>query len=274
MYPSDYGYATSGGTNTVREVKEKQVPALDDEFAKDVSEFDTLKDLKADLKKKITAEREESAQRAFEDALMDQVAENITADVPDAMVDAQARQYLDNFKMQLMQQGINYDDYMKTTGMEESKLIDDAKEPALKQVRMDLAMAAIIKAENIDATDEEVEAEFQKMADQYGMELETVKKYITADQVKDQLRSRKAIAVVADSATAAKPEKKSAKKAEADDGEKTAEEGEKKPAKKTAKKTTKKAESAGEAEEGEKKPAKKTTRKTAKKEEETQETAE
>ena len=277
-FPEDYHKDLAGKAVVfkvkVREVKEKQVPALDDEFAKDVSEFDTLKDLKADLKKKITAEREESAQRAFEDALMDQGAENITADVPDAMVDAQARQYLDNFKMQLMQQGINYDDYMKTTGMEESKLIDDAKEPALKQVRMDLAMAAIIKAENIDATDEEVEAEFQKMADQYGMELDTVKKYITADQVKDQLRSRKAIAVVADSATAAKPEKKSAKKAEADDGEKTAEEGEKKPAKKTAKKTTKKAESAGEAEEGEKKPAKKTTRKTAKKEEETQETAE
>ena len=87
--------------------------ALDDEFAKDVSEFDTLKDLKADLKKKITAEREETAKRAFEDALMEQVADNITADVPDAMVEAQARQYLDNFKMQLAQQGIQYDQYMK-----------------------------------------------------------------------------------------------------------------------------------------------------------------
>ena len=98
--------------------------------------------------------------------------------------------------MQLAQQGIQYDQYMKATGMDEAKLIEDAKEPALKQVRMDLAMAAIIKEENIDATDEEVEAEFQKMADQYGMDLETVKKYLHADQVKDQLKSQKAIAVV------------------------------------------------------------------------------
>ena len=215
-FPEDYHKDLAGKAVVfkvkVHEVKEKEVPALDDEFAKDVSEFDTLKDLKADLKKKITAEREETAKRAFEDALMEQVADNITADVPDAMVEAQARQYLDNFKMQLAQQGIQYDQYMKATGMDEAKLIEDAKEPALKQVRMDLAMAAIIKEENIDATDEEVEAEFQKMADQYGMDLETVKKYLHADQVKDQLKSQKAIAVVVDSATAAKPEKKTAKK--------------------------------------------------------------
>ena len=95
---------------------------------------------------------------------------------------------------------------------DEAQLLADAKEPALKQVRMDLAMAAIIKEENIDATDEEVEAEFQRMADQYGMDLETVKKYLQAEQVKDQLKSQKAIAVVVDSATAVKAEKKPAKK--------------------------------------------------------------
>ena len=248
----------------VHEVKEKEVPAMDDEFAKDVSEFDTLKELKADLKKKITAEREETVKRAFEDALMEQVAENITADVPDAMVEAQSRQFLDNFKMQLAQQGLQYDQYMKATGMDEAQLLADAKEPALKQVRMDLAMAAIIKEENIDATDEEVEAEFQRMADQYGMDLETVKKYLQAEQVKDQLKSQKAIAVVVDSATAVKaekkPAKKTAKKAEDAEGEEATEE---KPAKKT---TRKKADEDGE----EKKPAKKATKKAAaKKEEET-----
>ena len=128
------------------------------------------------------------------------------------MVEAQSRQFLDNFKMQLAQQGLQYDQYMKATGMDEAQLLADAKEPALKQVRMDLAMAAIIKEENIDATDEEVEAEFQRMADQYGMDLETVKKYLQAEQVKDQLKSQKAIAVVVDSATAVKAEKKPAKK--------------------------------------------------------------
>ena len=267
-FPEDYHEDLAGKAVVfkvkVHEVKEKEVPALDDEFAKDVSEFDTLKDLKADLKKKIAAEREETVKRAFEDALMEQVAENITADVPDAMVEAQSRQFLDNFKMQLAQQGLQYDQYMKATGMDEAQLLADAKEPALKQVRMDLAMAAIIKEENIDATDEEVEAEFQRMADQYGMDLETVKKYLQAEQVKDQLKSQKAIAVVVDSATAVKaekkPAKKTAKKAEDAEGEEAAEE---KPAKKT---TRKKADEDGE----EKKPAKKATKKAAaKKEEET-----
>ena len=222
-FPEDYHADLAGKAVVfkvkVHEVKEKEVPALDDEFAKDVSEFDTLKDLKADLKKKITEERQKAANQAFEDALMEQVAANITADIPDAMVENQARQFLDNFKMQIAQQGIPYDQYLKMTGMEESKLLADAKEPAERQVRMDLAMAAIIKAENLEATDEEVEAEFQKLADQYNMDLEMVKKYLQPEQIRDQVISRKdqiltqkAVAVVVDSATATKPEKKTAKK--------------------------------------------------------------
>ena len=166
-------------------------------------------------------------------------------------------------------------------------MLADAKEPALKQVRMDLAMAAIIKEENIDATDEEVEAEFQRMADQYGMDLETVKKYLQAEQVKDQLKSQKAIAVVVDmkrdlrlrkaselvmaeAKVGEAPKKEEAeekpkkttrkKKAESAEGEEAA--AEEKP-KKT---TRKKADEDGE----EKKPAKKATKKAAaKKEEET-----
>ena len=250
-FPEDYHADLAGKAVVfkvkVHEVKEKEVPELDDEFAKDVSEFDTLKELKADLKKKITEERQKDADRAFEDALMEQVAANITADIPDAMVETQARQFLDNFKMQIAQSGIPYDQYMKMTGMDEGKLLEDAKEPALRQVRMDLAVAAIIKAENLEATDEEVEAEFQKLAEQYSMDIEMVKKYLQADQVKDQLISQKAVAVVVDSATATKPEKKTTKKAakkSEDDAE--AAEGEEKPAKKPAakKKTTKKAEEA------------------------------
>ena len=244
-FPEDYHADLAGKAVVfkvkVHEVKEKEVPEMDDEFAKDVSEFDTLKELKADLKKKITEERQKDADRAFEDALMEQVAANITADVPDAMIETQARQFLDNFKMQIAQSGIPYDQYMKMTGMDEAQLLADAKEPAERQVRMDLAVAAIIKAENLDATDEEVEAEFKRLAEQYGMELDMVKKYLQADQVKDQLISQKAVAVVVDSATATKPEKKAAKKS-TKKTEETAE-GEEKPAKKpAAKKTTKKAE--------------------------------
>ena len=195
----------------VHEVKEKEVPVMDDEFAKDVSEFDTLKELKADLKKKITEERQKAADRAFEDALMEQAAANITAEIPDAMVETQTRQFVDNFKAQIAQQGFPFEQYLQMTGMTEQQLMDEAKEPALRQVRMDLTVEAIIKAENLEATDEEVEAEITKMAEQYGMDVETVKKYLAAEQVKDQIVSQKAIAVVVDSATAI-VEKKAAKK--------------------------------------------------------------
>ena len=238
----------------VHEVKEKEVPAMDDEFAKDVSEFDTLKDLKADLKKKITEERQKDADRVFEENLMNQVADNITVDVPDVMVDNQARQYLDNFKAQISRQ-FPYEEYKKMTGMDDEKLLADAKEPALRQVKMDLAVAAIIKAENIEASDEDVEAEYKKMAEQFGMDVDMVKKYLVKEQVQDQLLSQKAVAVVVDSATAEKP-KKAAKKEEAAEGE------EKKP----AKKTTKKAEAADGEEKPKKAPAKKAAKKEAEKE--------
>ena len=223
----------------VHEVKEKEAPALDDEFAKDVSEFDTLKDLKADLKKKITEERQREADRAFENALMEKVAENIAADIPDAMVETQCRQFLDNFKMQIAQSGIPYDQYLKMSGMTEEQLLADAKEPATRQVRVDLAVAAIIKAEDIQVTDEDVEAEYQKLAEQYGMDLELVKKYLPADQTREQLANQKAVDVVVKNATATKPEKPAAKKKTKKSEENAEDEGEKKPA---AKKTSKKAE--------------------------------
>ena len=230
-FPEDYHADLAGKAVVfkvkVNEVKAKEVPELDDEFAKDVSEFDTLKDLKADLKKQITEERQKDADRAFEDAVMEQAAANITAEIPDAMVETQCRQFLDNFKMQIAQQGIPYEQYMQITGMDEAKLLEDAKEPALRQVKMDLTVAAIIKAENLDATDEEVEAEYKKLAEQYNMDIEMVKKYLPAEQIKDQLVSQKAVAVVVDSANVV------VKKA---------------PAKKTTKKTTKKADAEAEVE--------------------------
>ena len=256
-FPEDYHADLTGKAVVFKvkchEVKEKEVPVLDDEFAKDVSEFDTLNELKADLEKKITEEREKDAQRGFEDALMEQVAGGITADIPDAMVEGQARQFLENFRTQIAQQGIPYDQYMQMTGMSEAKLLEDAKEPALRQVKMDLAVMAIIKAENIEAGDEDVEEEYKKMAEQFGMDVEMVKKYIQADQVKDQICSRRAVEIVRESATAVKPEEAAAP-ASAEE-EKPAEEA--KP-KRTRKKKTESAE--GETAE-EKKPARKPRKK-------------
>ena len=235
----------------VNEVKEKQTPALDDEFAKDVSEFETLKELKDDTKAKITAEREQSAKIAFENALLEKVAGDIKADIPEVMIEEQCRRFLDEFKQRLQAQGIPYDQYCKMTGMDEAKFLEDGREPAVRQVKMDLAIAAIIKAENLDVTDEEIEEKYKSMAEQYGMELDMLKKYLDAPTVRNQLLNEKAIAVVVDSAKAEKPTK----------AEKTEGEEEKKPAKKTAKK-------AAEGEEEKKPAAKKTTKKAAEGEEE------
>ena len=224
----------------VNEVKEKQIPALDDEFAKDVSEFETLKELKDDIKAKIAAEREQSVKIAFENALLEKVAGDIEADIPDAMIDEQCRRFLEEFKQRLQAQGIPYDQYCKMTNMDETKFMEDGKEPATRQVKMDLAIAAIIKAENLDVTDEEVEEKYKSMAEQYGMELEMLKKYLDAPTVREQLLNEKAVAVVVDSAKAEKAEGEEEKKPAAKKTTKKAAEGEaeKKPA---AKKTTKKA---------------------------------
>ena len=192
----------------VNEVKVKELPAIDDEFAKDVSEFDTLKELKADIKKKMIEERTTAAQRAFEDVLMTKVAEGVKADIPEEMIELQAQQLVDGFKQQLAAQGIPYDQYLKMTGMEEAKIMADAKEPAANQVKMDLAIRAIIKAEGLEVSDEEVEAEMKNVADKYGMDLDTVKKYLRSEDVKEQVMREKVIKVVADSAKAVAPEAK------------------------------------------------------------------
>ena len=189
----------------VNEVKVKELPAIDDEFAKDVSEFDTLKELKADIKKKMIEERTTAAQRAFEDVLMTKVAEGVKADIPEEMIELQAQQLVDGFKQQLAAQGIPYDQYLKMTGMEEAKIMADAKEPAANQVKMDLAIRAIIKAEGLEVSDEEVETEMKNVADKYGMDLDTVKKYLRSEDVKEQVMREKVIKVVADSAKAVAP---------------------------------------------------------------------
>ena len=276
-FPEDYTADLAGKPVVfhvkINEVKVKEVPALDDEFAKDVSEFDTLKDLKADIKKKLTEERESAAQRGFEDTLMQKVADSVKADIPDEMVEAQAEQMMENFKQQMASQGIPFDQYLKMTGATAEAFKAQAMEPALGQVKMDLAVAAIVKKEKLDASEEEIEAEMKKIADQYGMDLDTVKKYLRTEDVKDQLVREKAIKLVADNATATAPKAEKAAKAEKTEAEekkptakkapaKKAEDGEKKPAAKKA--------PAKKAEDGEKKPAAKKApaKKPAKKTEE------
>lgn len=209
-FPEDY-HADLAGKDVVfhvkvNAIKVKEIPELDDEFAKDVSEFDTIDELKKDVEQKLTEERENAAKRAFEDAVITKVADNMTADIPDAMIEEQARRFVENFKMQIQSQGIPVDQYMKMTNMSDEKLLEDAKTPALGQVKVDLAVAAIIKAEGIEATDEDVEAEYAKMAEQYGMSVEDVRKYLDDGVVKEQVCRNKAIDLVTAAAVAVKPE--------------------------------------------------------------------
>lgn len=223
----------------VNEVKEKQVPAIDDEFAKDVSEFDTLKDLKADIKKKLTAERTESAQRAFEDVLMAKVAEGIEADIPEEMVELQAERMMEQFKQQLASQGIPFDQYLKMTNTAEADFRKQAQGPAADQVKMNLAVEAIIKAEGLEASDEDVESEMKSVAEKYGMDLDAVKKYLRPEDVKEQVIREKVVKLVADSAVAVAPaEEKAELEAEGEVVEKKA--AKKAPAKKPAKKDAEK----------------------------------
>ena len=198
----------------VNEVKAKEVPAIDDEFAKDVSEFETLKEFKADLKAKITAERKEAAQHAFEDALMQQVANNVECEIPEEMIAVQAENMLNNFKQQLASQGIPFEQYLQMTGTTEADFKAQAEGPATEQVKMDLAIEAIVKAEGLEATDEDVEENLKSVAEKYGMDLEMVRKYLPAEQVKEQVIREKVIKVVADSAIAVAPVKEEETKEE------------------------------------------------------------
>ena len=150
-------------------------------------------------------DREAAAQRAFEDALMQKVADGIQADIPDEMVDVQAQQMMENFQQQLAAQGIPFDQYLAMTGMTMDIMREQAKAAAVQQVRMDLAVAALVKAENLEATAQEIEDELKTVADKYGMDLDTIKKYLPEADVREQVLRSKAIKAVADAAVAVAP---------------------------------------------------------------------
>ena len=254
-FPEDYHEELAGKAVVfhvkLHEVKEHQAPAVDDEFAKDVSEFDTLDEFKADLAKKLTERREATAQREFESALLEQVVENMEVEIPDAMVDMRVDEMVEDYARRISSQGIPFEQYLQMTGMTLDALKSQAKPNALRQVQVDLALGAIAEAEKIAVTEEEIEKEYASLAETYGMDVEKVKAAVPASGVVHDLTMKKATEVVFSSAKVGK-----AKKAED-------EEGEKKPAKKTTR--AKKA----EGEEAEKKPAaKKTTKKAEAKTEE------
>ncbi|MTR49654.1 trigger factor [Pseudoflavonifractor sp. BIOML-A11] len=261
-FPEDY-HAELAGKSVVfhvklHEVKEKQAPVVDDEFAKDVSEFETLADLKKDLGEKLKERREAQAKSDFENALMEQVVANMEGEIPDAMVEHRADQMVDDYARRITSQGIPFENYLQMMGMTAADFKKQAMEGALHQVQGDLALGAIVEAEKIEVSDEEKEAEYARLAEQYSMDVEQIKAAVPVEDLEKQLKTKKAAEVVYSTAKAGKaPAKKAAKKAEESD------EGEEKPKKKAAPK--KKAEEPAEGEEKPKKkaaPKKKTEPKT------------
>ena len=210
-FPEDYGAKELAGAPVVfkvkvQEVKEKEEPVLDDEFAKDVSEFDTLDAFKADLAEKLKKRREDAAQHAFENALMEQVVAIMEVEIPEAMVDYEADKLVNNYAQRVTAQGISFDQYLTIMGMTMEQMKEQAKDSARKQIQSDLALGAIVEAEKLEVTDEEADAEIKKLAGEYKMEEEAVRKALILDDLKKDMCRRKAAELVFSTGVAAAKE--------------------------------------------------------------------
>lgn len=201
-FPEDYHSADLAGKEAtfkvkVNEVKRKSLPALDDEFAKDVSEFETLDELKADIKNKLEKKAEEDKENYERQAVIEKVAENATIEIPEIMIESEVDHMMKDFEQRLSYQGINLDLYYQFSGLDEEKLREQMKEEASKRVRNSLTLEAISKAENVEVTDEEVEEEINSLADMYKRPVEEIRQFFAGrDQlegIKNDIRIRKTI---------------------------------------------------------------------------------
>ncbi len=230
-FPEEYGAEDLAGKEAVfkiklHEIKLRELPEIDDEFAKDVSEFDTLDELKADLKAKALAQKERFADEEVENDLVQQIVDSIKGEIPEAMFESRLNQSVEEFAYRLQMQGLDLDTYLKYSNTS----IDDFKATfrpqAEGQVKFRLALEKIVELEKIEATEEELNARFEEMAKQYGMEVDAVKNAVPSSELAKDVAVSKAIDLVKASAVITEVEKKTEKKA----------------AKKTTKKTTKKTE--------------------------------
>ena len=221
-FPEDYHADLAGKAVVfhvkVNEVKEAQAPEVDDEFAKDVSEFETLADFRKSLGDKLLERRQAQAKADFENAVLEQLVENMECEVPDGMVERQTDQLMEDYAMRLRSQGITLENYMTMMGMTPEAMRASAKPSALKQVQIELALTAVAQAENIQVSDEECDAEAAKLAEQYNMPLEQVKSTVAVESLRKDLTLRKANDLVLSSAKEGK--KKAAPKKTEEDGEK------------------------------------------------------
>ncbi|XCP86816.1 trigger factor [Roseburia hominis] len=196
-FPEDYHAEELKGKDAVfkcivHEIKTKELPELDDEFASEVSEFDTLEEYKADVKAKLKESKAAEGKRKQEDQAVEALIEASQMDIPEAMIETQSRQMVDDFAQRLMQQGLNMEQYMQFTGMTAEKMLAEMRPQAEKRIKTRLVLEAVAKAENIEISDEKLDAEIAKMAEAYQMEADKLKEYM-GDREKEQMKEDMAV---------------------------------------------------------------------------------
>ena len=187
----------------VKKIEAKELPELDDDFAKDVSEFDTLAEYKEHVKTNLVEKKENEAKHAKEDAAVDKIIENAQMDIPEAMLETQCRQMLDDFSRRMQSQGLSMDQYFQFTGMTAEKMMEDMKPQALKRIQTRLVLEKVAEVENIQPTEEEVNEEISKMAEAYKMEADKLKELLgerELEQMKKDMAVQKAVTLLADAA--------------------------------------------------------------------------
>lgn len=204
-FPEDYGAENLAGKEVVfkiklHEIKVKELPELDDEFVKDVSEFNTVDEYKADVKAKITERREKDADNKVEQALVDALLANTEVDIPACMIEQEIDGYIRDYEYRLTSQGGSLDMYFKYTGMTMEQLRENFRADAEKQVKTRLALSKIVKTEKIKALKKDIEAEYKKIASGYNVDIETVKSSIPEDSLSEDIVLRKAVDLVKENA--------------------------------------------------------------------------
>ena len=215
-FPEDYKADLAGKAVVfhvkVNKVTATNVPAKDDEFAKDVSEFDTLDALKADIRAKAEEQAQKQIDSAFEQACVDKAAENTTVEMPKALSEAELDNQMERFGYQLQMSGYSMDAYAKMMGGDMNTMRNAFRPAAEKQAKINVTLTKIVEAEGIEVSDDDVAAEYESMAKQYELELDKIKEMVAAEEIKSNLEIRKAVKVIVDSAVAVAPKKEAAEK--------------------------------------------------------------
>ena len=217
-FPEDYHKDLAGKAVVfhvkVQKVTVTNVPAKDDEFAKDVSEFDTLDELKADIRAKAQEDAEKKAQNAFEQACVDKAAEGTTVEMPKALVEAELDNQMERFAYQLQMSGYSMEAYAKMMGGDLNTMRNAFRPGAEKQAKINVTLAKIVETEAIEISEDDIAAEYEALAKQYELELDKIKTMVPVEEIKTSLETRKAVQVIVDSAVAVAPKKEEAKNEE------------------------------------------------------------